>query len=238
MANKSEKIADALRSAILSQRLVPGAKLGERELSELFHTSRIVIRQSLIRLSNDGLVTIQRNRGAFVKKYSIQEAMEIYDALTLVEQGAVAQLAGRLDATAWQRLRQHVLVQQAAVQNGDDAAADDLGSRFHSLIVSLTNNPLVQEIHSQLVQRTHLLRSLHQSRFDYCNLLEEHARIVDLMERGRIKQLMELIDHHHHHVVRGYMMDFSDHPQMTLQEALSMAPADREDMDLNAAAGA
>ncbi|MGI9509682.1 MAG: GntR family transcriptional regulator, partial [Geminicoccaceae bacterium] len=188
---------------------------------EEFDTSRIVIRQALIRLANDGLVTIERNRGAFVKKYSFQEAMEIYDALTLIEQGIAAQLAGSLDDAGWQMLRHHLEQQAEAVERKDNAAADELGAGFHSLLVSLTNNRLIQDMHAQLVQRTHLLRSLHQSRFDYCILLEEHAKIVHLLERGRLKQVMDLIDKHHHHVVRGYVMDFSDHPEMSLQEALT-----------------
>lgn len=236
MANKSEKIAGILKEVILSQRLVPGAKLGERELSELFDTSRIVIRQALIRLANDGLVTIQRNKGANVKKYTLQEAIEIYDALTLVEQGVAAQLAGRIDDAGWQQLRRHIDMQVEAVQRGDTKLSDELGAGFHSLLVSLTNNHLVQEIHAQLVERTHLLRSLHQSRFDYCNLLEEHSKIVDLLQRGRIKQVMELIDHHHHHVVRGYMMDFSGHPELSLQEALSPFLAEGEDRELQTVA--
>lgn len=236
MANKSENIAGILKRAILSQRLIPGAKLGERELSEEFGASRIVIRQALIRLANDGLVTIQRNRGAFVKKYTLQEAIEIYDALTAIEQGVAAQLAGKLDDAGWQELRSHVEMQTAAVERHDTAMADELGAGFHSLLVSLTNNRLVQEIHAQLVQRTHLLRSLHQSRFDYCNLLDEHAKIVDLLQRGRLKQVMELIDHHHHHVVRGYLMDFSGHPELSLHQALLPFLEKWEEMEGQAAA--
>lgn len=237
MANKSEKIAGVLKRAILSQRLVPGAKLGERELSEVFGTSRIVIRQALIRLANEELVTIQRNRGAFVKKYTLQEAIEIYDALTTIEQGVAAQIAGKIDNAGWQKLRKHVEMQRSAVSRDDTAMADELGAGFHSLLVSLANNRTIQDIHALLVQRTHLLRSLHQSRFDYCVLLDEHSKIVDLLQRGRIKQAMELLDHHHHHVVRAYMMDFSGHPEMSLNEALSPFLEKDEEIKLHAAAG-
>ena len=42
MSNRSQVIADVLTKAILEHRLVPGAKLGERELGEIFEVSRIV----------------------------------------------------------------------------------------------------------------------------------------------------------------------------------------------------
>lgn len=100
MSSRSQAIADILTRAIIDHRLVPGCKLGERELAEIFEVSRIVIRQALIRLAYDGLAQIERNRGAFVARPSMQEAMEIYDALTLVEQGVAAQLCDRLGRPA------------------------------------------------------------------------------------------------------------------------------------------
>ena len=221
MGNLSERISDTLRKAILAQRLVPGTKLGERELAEIFDVSRIVIRQALIRLATDGLVTIERNRGAFVAQPSLQEALEIYDTLTLLEQGVAQRLAERLDASGWEKLRAHVGRQAEAIERHDHRLADDLGQQFHTLFVSLAGNRLTQDIHAQVVRRTYLLRSLYTSRFDYCNLLNEHSRIIDLLERGRIKPAMDLIDSHHRHVVRGYVLDPSGYPDTTLKEALA-----------------
>lgn len=220
MSNLSEQISETLKTAILEQRLVPGTKLGERELAEIFGVSRIVIRQALIRLGTDGLVTIERNRGAFVTKPSLHEALEIYDTLTLLEQGVAMQLSERLDAAGWEKLKTHVALQSDAVEKGDHQLADELGQGFHTMFIALAGNRLLQDIHAQVVQRTFLLRSLYTSRFDYCNLLNEHSKIISLLERGRVKQAMELIDAHHRHVVRGYVLDTSEYPAVTLREAL------------------
>ncbi|WP_136617950.1 MULTISPECIES: GntR family transcriptional regulator [Mesorhizobium] len=220
MSSRSQTIADKLTRAIIDHRLVPGCKLGERELSEIFNVSRIVVRQALIRLADDGLAQIERNRGAFVAKPSMQEAMEIYDALTLVEQGVAAQLSDRLGPAGWAELRQHVERQRQAVAAGNDALADVLGQEFHTVFVRLSRNKVMQEIHAQLVRRTTLLRSLITADFDYCNLLDDHSRVVDLLEKGRLKQAMDLIDTHHRAVVRGYIMDREVFPEMTPAEAL------------------
>jgi DNA-binding GntR family transcriptional regulator len=221
MSSRSQAIADLLTRAILDHRLVPGCKLGERELSEIFSASRIVVRQAVIRLANDGLVQVERNRGAFVAKPGTQEAMEIYDALTLVEQGVAAQLSDRLGPAGWAELRQHVERQRQAISAGNDALADLLGQEFHTLFVRLSRNKVMQDIHAQLIRRTTLLRSLITADFDYCNLLDDHARVIDLLERGRLKQAMELIDAHHRTVVRGYIMDRAVFPELSPRDALA-----------------
>jgi DNA-binding GntR family transcriptional regulator len=221
MSSRSQGIADVLTRAIIDHRLVPGCKLGERELAEIFGVSRIVVRQALIRLADDGLATIERNRGAFVARPGMQEALEIYDALTLVEQGVAAQLSDRLGPAGWAELRQHVERQRQAVAAGNNGLADLLGQEFHTLFVRLSRNKVMQEIHAQLIRRTTLLRSLITADFDYCNLLDDHARLIDLLERGRLKQAMELIDTHHRAVVRGYIMDRAVFPELSARDALA-----------------
>lgn len=221
MSSRSQAIADILTRAIIDHRLVPGCKLGERDLAEIFDVSRIVVRQALIRLADDGLASIERNRGAFVARPSLQEALEIYDALTLVEQGVAAQLSDRLGPAGWAELRQHVERQRQAVAAGNSGLADQLGQEFHTVFVRLSRNKVMQEIHAQLVRRTTLLRALITADFDYCNLLDDHGRVIDLLEKGRLKQAMELIDNHHRAVVRGYIMDRDVFPEMTPRDALA-----------------
>ena len=50
MSGRSEQIAATICEAILAHRLMPGTKLGERDLADIFAVSRVVIRQALIRL--------------------------------------------------------------------------------------------------------------------------------------------------------------------------------------------
>lgn len=220
MSTRSQVVIAVLTKAILDHRLVPGAKLGERELAEIFGVSRIIVRQALIRLADDGLVTIELNRGAFVARPSLQEALEIYDALTLVEQGIAAQLSERLGPTGWAELRQHVERQRQAVEAGNNALADLLGQEFHTLFVRLSRNKVMQEIHAQLIRRTTLLRSLVTADFDYCCLLDHHSKLLDLLEKGRLKPANQLIDAHHRTVVRSYIMEGAVYPELMPREAL------------------
>ncbi|NVO58555.1 GntR family transcriptional regulator [Rhodobacteraceae bacterium B1Z28] len=220
MGNRSDEISKIVTRAIISKDLLPGCKLSEQTLADLFDVSRAVVRQALIRLSDDGLVTMERNKGAFVSRPSFREAVEIYDALTMLEQGVAAQLSGRLDARGWSELRQHVERQNKAVEDKNDELADQLGSGFHEVLVRLSRNTVVQQMHAQLIRRTALLRSLVSSRFDYCGLLHDHEVLVDLLEEGKVTEAQKLIATHHNDVVKGYLMDDTSQLEINAREAL------------------
>lgn len=221
MSMRSQQVADALFRAVLDHRLIPGAKLGERELGEIFDVSRIVVRQALIRLAEDGLVEVERNRGAFIASPGIREALEIYDSLTVIEQGVAVQALDRIGVAGWGELRSHVQRQRAAVAGGREALADDLGQDFHAVFVGLIRNSVILEAHAQLSRRATLFRSLVRAEFDYCNLIDEHEKLIDLLEKGRLKPALDLISSHNNNVVRGYVVDRPSREYMPLREALA-----------------
>ena len=79
----AEDIAAKLTDAVHEHRLKPGSKLREDEVSEVFGVSRTVVRQALRALAFEGLLTIEKNRGAFVSRSSLKEAHEVFQARAL-----------------------------------------------------------------------------------------------------------------------------------------------------------
>ncbi|MGH4010926.1 MAG: GntR family transcriptional regulator [Pseudonocardiaceae bacterium] len=62
------QVADELRKRIREGTYAPGAQLpSERELSELFSTSRVTIRQAIAELRTEGLIVAEHGRGLFVR---------------------------------------------------------------------------------------------------------------------------------------------------------------------------
>ena len=60
-----EKVAEALRSLIITGQLAPGERLVEGVLAEQFGVSRGPVREALTELVSEGLIESSR-RGAFV----------------------------------------------------------------------------------------------------------------------------------------------------------------------------
>lgn len=82
-------IVAALRTAITTGSLAPGAVLRQADLALEFGVSRIPVRDALQALQAEGLVRIEPNRGAFVCTYSSAELTEIYDLRVLLETSAL-----------------------------------------------------------------------------------------------------------------------------------------------------
>jgi DNA-binding GntR family transcriptional regulator len=225
MSSKSSEIAAALVRAVLNQRLLPGTKLGERELAEIFGVSRIVVRQALIRVADEGLVSIEQNRGAFVAQPTQAEAFEIYDALTLLEQAVASLVIQRTKGAHLTELRHQVELQKAALDSGNNSAANLLGQEFHGLFIRLGRNRYIEEMHGRLSRKAKLLQTLYRSEFDTCVLIGEHLKLIEFMEAGRLAKAQELIAAHNHLVARGYDLDSSGLSQLPLARAGAAAPA-------------
>jgi DNA-binding GntR family transcriptional regulator len=80
-----EEIYQGLIQAIVDQRLLPGTKLVEDKLGQVFGVSRTRIRQVLIRLAQEQIVTLQPNKGASIVEPSVEEAREVFEARNVVE---------------------------------------------------------------------------------------------------------------------------------------------------------
>ncbi len=222
MSSRSGEIATILTRAIMGQRLTPGAKLGERELAEALGVSRIVVRQALIRMAEDGLVTIERNRGAFVSRLSLQETLQIYEAMTVIEQGAAALAVTRVGTTAWAAIRRQAELQRQAAHESNHGLSDHLGIGFHFDLVRLAGNRVLEDMHAQLTRRVTLLHSIYRSEFDQCALADDHLRILDLIEKRQLKKAQDLIAEHNRVIVKGFFLEESEAKRpLPLAEAIA-----------------
>ncbi len=154
----------ALRNAILEGDYLPGERLVEAALCERFGASRFTIRAALADLAAEGLVEVQRNKGAHVRKISFDEAVEITEVRMVIE-GLVAARAATLvtDAQA-SELDEIGLLMRRAVSAGEFRRYSDLNQRLHRLILEIaahrTADGLIEAMRAQLVRHQYTLSLL------------------------------------------------------------------------------
>lgn len=146
-----------LIEAIVDQRLLPGTKLVEDKLGQAFGVSRTRIRQVLIRLAHEQVVTILPNKGASVAEPSVQEAREVFEARCVVEAVLVRRFIERAKAADLKALADCIDAEEAARQAGDHAMALRHSGQFHLLLAAASGHDTFAHFLRKLVSRTSLI---------------------------------------------------------------------------------
>ena len=211
------RIVDAIKSAVVERRLMPGTKLAEQRIADIFKVSRTVVRQALNQLSRDRLVTLEPARGAFVAQPSVDEARQVFAVRTLLEAGMVRALAAVITPAQIKALRQHLREERAAVLRVDVSGRTRLLGDFHVVMAQMLGNDVLTQLVQDLVSRSSLISLMYQSADAAGHSFDEHVQIVEALARGDARAAVRLLTAHLHHVERGLRLDVS-HPD--LEEAL------------------
>ena len=94
----ADDVVDAIRNAILSGRIRPGARLIEEDLAASLKVSRGPVRQAIFRLQQEGLVVHEPHRGATVGLVSREDVEDIYSLRLALERLAIEQATRRAGA--------------------------------------------------------------------------------------------------------------------------------------------
>jgi DNA-binding GntR family transcriptional regulator len=195
-----QDIHDRIWTAIAEHRLVPGTRLKEEELAEIFAVSRAKVRQALQNLAHDGLVTLIPNRGAVVSKPTIEEARDVFFARRTIEERLVERLCAIVDDGGVARLRAHVAAERQAHADGDMAAVIRLSGAFHMLIAELAASPILADLLRDLISRTSLITAVYQTREVISCGPDEHGAIADAIAAKQAEQALAVMRHHLAHI--------------------------------------
>ncbi len=102
---------ERLKRMIVSLELVPGTPLTEPAFGSLLGMGRTPIREALLRLADERLVTIFPRRGMVVAYLGLSEVQQLFEARTLVEAANAKRAAKRAsdsDSEELIRLNGHV----------------------------------------------------------------------------------------------------------------------------------
>jgi DNA-binding GntR family transcriptional regulator len=124
-------LLDKLRMAIYHGELTPGQRLIETELAAKYETSRGAVREALVLLSNEGLVSRERNRGAWVRPVSLEEAIEITEVRAVLEGLCAAKAASAATRREHRELAGIGRAMTDAVKKGDIVTYNNTSQQVH-----------------------------------------------------------------------------------------------------------
>jgi DNA-binding GntR family transcriptional regulator len=178
----SSRAYDFAKWAILSAVYPAGSVITETGLAHEIGLSRTPVREALLRLEVEGLVTLRPRRGAVVNTFSTHDIEDVLEARVLVENHTAARsFANRA------RLLPQVEAAHAAMcrncRERDTAGFTASDRLFHELIVDAADNGVLSSIYRTLRERQTLFTSvMMRGRVDRMQAtLAEHERIIDTL---------------------------------------------------------
>lgn len=221
--DRAQAIRDWLRDAIVDRRLTPGTKLSEQEVGSLFDVSRTVARGALQMLSFEGLVRMERNRGAFVANPAPEEARQVFSARRLIEPGIVAAACRCAAPDDVAVLRRHLVEERGHINaRGPSARRAEIKASgdFHLLLSAMGGNAILHRFMEELVARSSLVIALYgKSGASRCGH-DDHGAIVDALERGDASAAQALALNHIDHIEAD--LDLRPQAARSLKAALNL----------------
>jgi DNA-binding GntR family transcriptional regulator len=219
----TETIVARITNALVEQRLPPGTKLGEVALGEVFGVSRTKIRQALIRLAQDKLVTLLPARGAFVTKPEPRAARELFDARRVIERVLIERFTASATRAHITTLREHIARERAAITAGDAALRNRLLGEFHVLIAEMVGNTVIAELLRELMQRSTLVTLHYQNARAASCSSGEHTALLDAVRQRDAIAAVRLMEQHLTHVEQDLALPGNDVAVLDLRAALTLA---------------
>jgi DNA-binding GntR family transcriptional regulator len=192
---------EALHREIVSGELSPGERLLEEEISDRLGESRGSVRAAILRLGHEGLVLRERNRGARVRRVSVQEAIEILEARAALESLAAGYAAvRRTDAEAKELIGIAAKMQRLHGQ-GELLAMSERNAEMHRRILEISRHEVARDVCTRLnsqVVRFQFRTVLAPGRST--KSLREHKAIVDAIAAKDRKAAETAMRRHLSHV--------------------------------------
>jgi DNA-binding GntR family transcriptional regulator len=176
-----DSVYQAIRRAILTCEFKPGQELRESELAAKYSVSRSPIRDALLRLERESLVTVLPRQGYRVNPVSIRDVEEIFGLRLYVEPACAAAAAQASDSAV------HTLDPFSGFTGAEtyDGTNLDHNCALHLAIADLADNRRLAAIEHMLVEEFFRLIRLSFSPYaerDIGSIHQQHQGIIDAIQ--------------------------------------------------------
>jgi DNA-binding GntR family transcriptional regulator len=178
----AEKAYDFIKWAILNSVYTGGQLLTEGALAQEVGISRTPVREALLRLEVEGLVTLHPKKGALIATYSRRDVEDVLEARELVESFTASRSFARR-ATVLPAVEEIHERMRRNRREHDTAGFTTSDREFHEVIVDAAGNEVLSAVYRMLRERQTLFTSvIMRGRVDRMDeAIGEHDRIIEAL---------------------------------------------------------
>ena len=199
-ASLHEQVAQRLRQMLVENQIAPGAKLNERELSEVLQVSRTPLREAIKMLAAEGLVELLPNRGAIAVELTEEDVLNTFEVMAGLEAMSGELAAQRITDAELAEIRAMHFEMLAAYTRRDLPAYYRLNAQIHGAINHAAKNSVLTATYNQVNARLQALRfRSNQDEAKWKQAMAEHDRMIDALgkrDAGAMRKVLaEHLDH-------------------------------------------
>jgi DNA-binding GntR family transcriptional regulator len=177
-----EQVAHRLRQMLVENRILPGAKLNERELSEVLNVSRTPLREAIKMLAAEGLVELLPNRGAIAVALSEADVLHTFEVMAGLEAQSGELAAERVTDAELAEIKAMHFEMLAAYTRRDLPNYYRLNAAIHNAINAAAKNPVLATTYAQVNARLQALRfRSNQDEEKWKSAVKEHEQMIEAL---------------------------------------------------------
>lgn len=196
------QVVEYLEQSIAQGEYLPGEKLNMADIASKLGISRIPVSEAFQYMGKQGLIELIDNRGAYVKKYTIQEAFDIYQVWTQLELFSCKLTAENMNKNKEDLFNENLSKQKKAIEENNFIEFTILNREFHLLIAQLSGNDFLVELMDNILKRVTVFRML--SLWYPDRLQESYQEHLDLVKLLKEKDLGLIEKQVFKHMERGF----------------------------------
>lgn len=173
-----------LRDRIVSCDLAPGQRISETEIAETYGVSRQPVREAFIKLAEERLVSIRPQRGTYIQRISVPDALTARFIREAVEVELVRLVVERVTPDMLAALDEQIAGQRVAAREDGPAAFVQLDETFHRTLARFAGEPAVSDYLDGLNVQMNRVRNITARQFSTSKLVDQHAAIVKGIRAG------------------------------------------------------
>jgi len=187
----------SLRDSILSGKLVPHETYNEIALAKKLGISRTPVREALLELSSQGLITFLPRVGVRINHFTEQDVKEIFELRKAIELFAIAKVTKDFLLHDFTSLETTLQSQREAIKKENSPAFLNADREFHLTFTKMTNNKrLLATLENirDMIQVMSIRALAIEIRAE--EVVEEHERVIEAVKKGNPTTAAKAMEDH------------------------------------------
>ncbi len=187
------RVYEYIHQEMVEGRLLPGASIDLNEMSRKLCVSKTPLRDALIRLEAEGMVSILPRRGIVVNRLELEDIRYLYEVIGAIEASLVTSIFHKFQDIHVARMEELNRQMKSAIMDGDFFAYDHPHWDFHNLFMEQSGNIFARRVITPIKQRLWDFPRQGFSQEWELRCCAEHQQIAEAIKRGDLAETVRII---------------------------------------------